>query len=122
MTGDEINQDDLAAESLDDFPADHLVMRIVSALDQDHGFDACNKFFRRVFVEHDDEIDGFKCGKHLGACLYRLHGTIGAFQAANRGVTVQADDETITRGTRAGQQFDMPRVQQIEATVGKPDA
>src|SRR5262249_4968430 len=122
MAGHQINKNHLTAKRLDNFPAHHLVVRIVSALHKDHGPDAPNKFFRRVLVEDDDEIDGLQPGKNLGACLYRLHGTAGALQAGYRGVTVETHNETIARPSGASQQFDMARMQQIKATVGKTDA
>ena len=80
MPGHEINKDHLTAEGLDNFPANHLVVRIVSALHKDHGLDACNKFFRCVLIEDDDKIDGLERGKHLGARLHWLHRTVSTLQ------------------------------------------
>ena len=95
MARHEVNQDHFAAERFDDFPADHLVMRIVSALYKDHWLDARNEFLRRIFIEHNDEIDGLERGKNLGARLYRLHGTAGALQAGDTGITVEAYNKSI---------------------------
>jgi len=57
MAGHQIDQDDFAAERLDDLAADHLLGFVVAALDQHRRLDACDQLFRRVLIEHHHEID-----------------------------------------------------------------
>src|SRR6476646_11945057 len=65
---EDIHQDDLPAAGGDDFVADHLLARIVATLHKHTRLDPRNQVQRRIFLENDDEIDRFKCGKYLGAC------------------------------------------------------
>ena len=60
MSRREFNEHNLAPIRLDQFPPDHLVDRIVGALDQNLGADAANEFNGRILLENDDRVDGFE--------------------------------------------------------------
>ena len=122
MAGHDIDQDHFAARRLDDGVADHVFAFVVATLDQHRRLHARDQFFRSILVEHDHEIDGFERGQHLGARLHRLHWAALAFQPGDRGVAVQAHHQAVAGRARAGQQFDVAGMQQIEAAVGEADA
>ena len=122
VAGHEIDQDHFAAQRLDDGVADHVLALVVAALDQHRRLDARDQFFRRVLVEHDDEIDRLERGQHLGARLHRLHRAARAFKPGDRGIAVQAHHQPVAGRARAGQQFDVAGMQKIEAAIGEADA
>src|SRR5215813_11354835 len=98
MAGHEIDQDDLAAQRLDDLTANHLLAGIVSTLDEYGRFDAGDEHLRRVFLEHSDEIDGFKRCEYFGTRLHRLDRTTGALEPGHRGIAVEPDNKPVACG------------------------
>ena len=60
MTGYEIDQDDLAAVSFDEVVADDVFLGVIAALHQHGRAHLADQFERGVFLEHHDEIDGFR--------------------------------------------------------------
>src|SRR5262245_18459879 len=80
MAGHDIDQDDLAAKRLDDLAADHFLTGVVAALDQYCRPDAADQFFRRIFIEYCNQVDGFERSKNFGARLHGLHGPACSLQ------------------------------------------
>ncbi len=54
--------------------------------------------------------------------MHRLHRPALAFEAAHRGIVVEADHQPVAGGARLGQHLDVAGMQQIEAAVGEADA
>src|SRR5262249_14415625 len=82
---------------------------------------ATDQIFWCIFIEYGDEIDCLERSKHLGACWHWLKRTDNAFYSRDRGVAIQANNETIASLTRTSQKLDDARMKHIDATVGKAD-
>src|SRR5579871_4762076 len=122
LTGDELDEDYLAALRFDDIVTNHLVVFVVAALDQHLRANTLEQLARRVLVEDDDQVYRLECRKHLGARVHVLHGTVGALETFHRGVTVEPDDQAVAGGARTRQHLDVAGMQKIEAAIGEADA
>ena len=59
--------------------------------------------------------------ENFGALAFRQNGTAFAFQSTHAGVAIETDDQRITQSASLFEAADMPRMQQIEATIGEDD-
>src|SRR5262245_19979879 len=62
----EINEDHFAAFAFDEPVSDHFLALVVASFHQDLGAHAADQLERRILLEDDDEIDGFKRRQHFG--------------------------------------------------------
>ena len=115
------NGDDPAAVPFDDRLADDRVRLPVAALDEDVRPQAANERQRRIVVEHGDVVDGLhRCEQ--GHATVLVHDRPGrAFQAPDRCVAVDCDDQDVAARLGLRQRVDVADVQQVEAAVGEDD-
>lgn len=66
-------------------------------------------------------IDAAERRQHLGPVLECVDRAVRAFEAADTGVRIQAEDEDIPEGLGAVELGNMTAVQDIEAAVGQND-
>src|SRR5262249_30987813 len=121
VTRRKADQNDLAPIALNQFAPDHLIGPVIRSFDEDPGLHTVDEFERRVLIEDDDEIDGFKRRKHLPPSLLMLNRAPFAFEARHRGIAVEPDDEPVAGGARLSQKLHVPGMQEIETTIGEAD-
>ena len=122
LAGHEAHQQHIAAGFLNHVAADHLVDTIIGALHQHAGPHAFDQFERRVFLEHNDQIDRFERGQHLGAAFRRVDRPPLALEPRGRSIAVQSDHQAVASRARFRQQLHMAAMQQVEAAIGEADA
>ena len=122
VAGDNRNGDDAAADGFHFFPADDLVAGPVAAFDQYIWQEADDHFTRSQLIENHDSVHAFKSCKNFTAFAFGQNRTARAFQLANAGVTVNADDQGIAERACFLEAGDVARMQKIEAAVGEDDA
>lgn len=69
-------------------------------------------------IEDADGVHRLQGGEHEGAVGLRVHGASGAFELADGGVGVDADEEDVGLRPRGGEVVHMAEVQDVEAAVG----
>ena len=74
MTHNKVYENNVAARAFDDVAANDPVNLVISAFHQYRRTHVLNQFERRVFLEHDDKIDGLERSKHLGATFRWIDG------------------------------------------------
>jgi len=80
-----------------------------------------SKDYGRFLVEHDNEIDTFKGGKHVASLFLRNDRPFITFERPDGAVGVEADDQHIAEPPRVVQVGDMADVQKVKASVGEYD-
>lgn len=116
------DDDDLAATREHQIGSDNLFGSVVPALHDDIGLEMSDEIERCVVVEDDHEVDDFEGPEHersIGDAAYR---TIRPFEASNRVIAVDADDEGIASCASTAQHVDVPGVQQVEDAVREDDS
>ena len=94
---------------------------VVAAFDEDVGADLADELEGRVFGEEDDGVDGGEGGHDAGAFVLGDDGARGAFEAADGGVGVEAEDELGAELAAVFEQGDVADVEEVEAAVGEDD-
>jgi hypothetical protein len=122
VTRDYGNGYDAAAGGFYFFAADDLIAGPVAAFYKHIRKQAGDDFAWREIIENHDRVDAFQCGENFGALAFRQDWTPGAFQLADTGITVEADNERVPETAGLLETADVPGMQQIETTVGEDDA
>ena len=113
--------DDPTAVPFDDRLTDYRVRLPVAALDEDVRPQPADERQRRVVVEHGDVVDGLQ-RREQGHAVVLVHDRPGrAFQAPDRGVAIDRDDQHVAARLGLRQRVDVADVQQVEAAVGEDD-
>src|SRR3954468_4292544 len=121
-TLENVDQHHRPARGLDDLMADDLLAGVIAPLDQRTRLDAGDQVDRRIFIENNDEIDGFERRQHFRTRSLVLNGAIGALQPPYRSVAVQPHDQAVAGGARRCQHLDVAGMQDVEAAIGEADA
>ena len=95
------------------------VVSPVGALHQHVGLQVRNDVVRSVLVEDRDGVHALERRKNLGTLMFGRDGTVRAFDAVNRSIRVDGDDEDIPERTCLLQIADVSRMQEIEYTVSE---
>src|SRR5687768_8562695 len=74
-----------------------------------------------VLLEDDDGVHTLERSEHIRALRLRAHGTLGSLETAHGIVAVETDDQGVTPFTRATQDIDVPRMEQVEHAVREDD-
>ena len=122
VTGRERNDHDLAAAGADHFATDDCIWSVVATLDDHVGPKCLDELERRVLVEQRDRIDGLEGRDHIDTFPLAPDRTIRPLEAANRGVTVHANDQGVATLAGTDEDVDVARVQQVEHAVREYDA
>ena len=122
ITGNEGDRKDAAAGGLDFFPAHDLISGPVAALHQHIGEQPRDNFPRRDLIENDNRIHALERGENLCPLARRQDRPTLPFQLAHACVTIQADDQGVTKLASLFENTDVARMQQIEAAIGENDA
>ena len=113
------DDDDLAAITVHHLPAADLGGGIVAALGEDVGFQGrqdLGKLFRR---KHGNVVHCLQSGQHPQALVCMDHRPARTFDPTDGVVGVQGDDQNISQAPGFLQKFNVPPMQEIEATVGE---
>jgi alkylhydroperoxidase family enzyme len=121
VTRDYGNGNDAAASGFYFFAADDLIAGPVAAFYQHIRKQAGDEFLWRQIIENHDRVDAFQRSENFGTFAFRQERTPGAFQLADTGITVEANDERIPETASLLEAADVPGVQQIETAVGEND-
>ena len=73
-------------------------------------------------MKNNDGVYTFEGGENFRAFKFRQYRTARAFQLADAGVAVDADDERVAKRTRLFQALNMAGMQKVEAPVREDDA
>ncbi len=112
---------DMCADLLCCLPFRHCLLCVVGTFAMEIRFESSEQFADIRLIEDRDEIDAGERGDDLRPFLFRLDWPVRAFDAADRPIRVQSDDEQIAVPLGILQVANVPRVQQIEAPVGESD-
>lgn len=118
--GDERDENDFSAGGLDR-AAFLLVERfegVITAFDIDVGLGGSKEPGGADIGEDGDGIDRFQGGEDGGAVVLGIDGAALAFQAADGGIAVDADEEKVTEIAGGLEVGDVAEVEEIEAAVG----
>src|SRR6516165_7499117 len=121
MASRERYEENATARGPDSLCTDDLFHRPVSPLDQQIGLQRRNRLRRGVLVEYHDQIYRAQCAENTSPGALVLHRTGQPFEAPDRCVTVDRDNQPIAFRRSAFQQGNVPRMEQIVTAVGKPD-
>ena len=111
---------DATAARQDKLRTNDGVGTIVAALDEHIGLQQFDQPQGGVFVEEDDTVDTAKGRDHPGAVELGDDRTIGSLpQSPRRGVAIEAHDQDRAKITRALEHFNVPKMHQVEHTVGE---
>lgn len=121
LPGSQRNDDALAAPAANLGSTDDAVGGVIATLDDDIGAESGDEIERRVLVEDDDGVDGLEPGENIGALCFAPDRTVGALQAPNARVAVQADEECVPAQARAAEDVEMAGMEQIEDAIGEDD-
>ena len=116
------DKDDGATAFLNQFAADDLIDSVIGAFDQHRRTHAFDQLKRRILLKNHHQIDRLEGGKHLGPALSGIDRSAFSLQPRRRSIAVETNNEAIASRARFGEQFDMTAMQEIEASVGEPDA
>src|SRR5207302_5486646 len=94
----------------------------VATFDENVGQQRGDGFARSDFVKDDDGVNTFEGGENLRAFKFRQDRAARAFQLADAGVAVDADDERVAKRTRLLQALNVAGMQKVEAAVCEDDA
>jgi len=122
MSRREFNEHNLATIRLDQFPPDHLVDRIVGALDQNLGRTRRMSSMGVSSSKMTTASTASRADKTSARACLVLHRPAGAFEALDGCIAVEPHDKMVACATRLRQQFDVPGMQQIETPIGKTNA
>ncbi len=98
VIGNNRDGDDFATSGFHFFAADDFVAGPVAAFYENVGEQGGDGFAGSWLVVDDDGVDAFESGEDFGAFLFRNDGAAGAFELADAGVAVEADDENVAEG------------------------
>lgn len=116
--GDDLNA---AAGGEDVLVADDSFDRVVTTFDEDVGLNLADELEGRVLGEEYHRVDGGESGHDAGALALADDGARGAFEALDRGVGVEAEDELRAKPAAVLKQGDVADMQEVEAAVGEDD-
>src|SRR5882757_5646976 len=83
------------AAGFDDVPADDLLFFVVGPFDQHIGLHGLDQLDWRVLIEPHEIVDTLQSFQHADAILFRNDRPLLAFEPADAGVGVHADDEQV---------------------------
>ena len=92
---------------------------VIGAFGMNIGAKIFEKCFDVGFGEKDDEIHATKSRDQLGTGIFIEDGAAGAFQVANAGIGVDADDEDVAFAASAFEIANVSDVQSVETAVGE---
>jgi len=110
---------DAAACGFHFFAANNLIAGPVATFDQHIRKESPDDFAWGGLIKDHNRVDTFERGENFSSLAFRQDGTPGAFQLANAGVAVEADDERIAESASLLEAANVPGVQQIETAVGE---
>ncbi len=119
---DERDGDDAAPAGLDDVPPDDPIDRPVSALDQDVRLNEGDQGERIRFVEENHVVHAGERRQNLSPLGFRDDRPALGFDRPDRGIAVQADDQTVAQGPRGLQIARVADVQEVKAAVREDEA
>ena len=99
--------------------ADDRFDGVVAAFDQDIGLGGEDEFHGGGLVKDDNGIHTGECCQDAAAFALTHDGAGWPFEAGDRGVTVDGDDELVAGAPSLFQDCDVADVEEIEAAVGK---
>jgi len=101
------------------FAPDDLVRLPVPTFDQDIRQQRCNHLLRRQILKDHDRIDALEAREDLRALFGRDDRPASPFERAHALVAVQPNDQAITQRPRRLEAVNVPRMEYIEASIGK---
>ncbi len=113
---------DDAAVREDDVPLRQFILPILRAFDVHVDFQTIEQYFGRSLRKSDDCIHAPQAQQHGLALRKRHDRTAFAFDAADRFVRIQTDDQRITLRARPFQICDVARMEHVKDAVGKDHA
>jgi hypothetical protein len=122
ITRNHWDRNDAAARGFHFFTSDDLISGPVAAFDQHIRKETRDDLARRGLIKDYYRIDAFERGENFGSLALRQDRTPGAFQLADTGIAVEADDEGVAKSTSLLKAADVPGMQQIEAAIGEDNA
>jgi len=119
MTGCEWNDNDIAAPTLHLGGADDSLLGIIAAFHDYVRTEMSHEIQGSILRKDHHDVNAFQRRKNIGALGVSTDRARRTFEATNRVVAVDADDQRIRSFAGRFQDVDVPRMQQIEDTVGE---
>jgi hypothetical protein len=121
VTRDYWNGNDAAASGFYFLAADDLIAGPVAAFYKHIRKQTGDDFAWGEIIENHDRVDAFQSSENFGTFAFRQDWTPGAFQLADTGVAVEANNEHVPETASLLETADVTGVQQIETAVGEDD-
>ena len=119
MVGRERDDDDASSPTLYFVRADDCSFGVVTALHYDVRLESVHELERRVFREHDDEIHALDGSENQSALVLITYGPALTLEPADRGIAVDANDESIGSRARRHKKINVSWMQEVEDSVGE---
>lgn len=95
---------------------------VVAAFGVDVGLGGAEEVGGASFGEDADGADAGEGSKDFGAVGFGIDGAGGAFEAADGGIVIEADEEEVAEGAGGLEVADVAGVEEVEAAVGGDEA
>lgn len=110
-----------SAVALDDLCLRQRIERIIAALDINVRFHFGDQSFGGRLAEQHDIVHRFECADDFCAVKLMIDRPRRSFDAPDRSIRIQPEYEAVAERTGLFQIRDMPRMQDVEASIGKYD-
>lgn len=108
----------LAATSFNHWRLFQIFRLIIGSLNMYVRLHQGEKLYRGRLIEDGDVVDTPKAQQDLGTVLGTVNGTIGSFEPAHRSITIDTNQEKVSKLPRLFQNSHMTDMENIETTVG----
>ena len=99
--------------------ANHIFGAVITALENPIRLQGGDQFKRRIFIEDRHRTDKGQLRQRGGPYFGALHRASIPFQAAHRGIAVNAHHQPVSGTGGAGQEVKMARMQHVKTAIGK---
>ena len=103
----------------DDFAADNVLLRVITALDQDIGQEVVYEAFDALFGKDADMGDALQSREQSRSVFLWDYGAARAFEGMYALVVIEPNGQAITQCAGLAQIFDVAAMEQVEAAVGE---
>jgi hypothetical protein len=117
----ERQRNDLAALRLHFLTTHNLVTSPVPSFNQHVWRNRLDEIQRRAFIKHGDITHALQSGEHDAPLLLAQNGSVLSLEFSHRAVTVNADDQCVTKTPRSSQIDNMPGMQNVKTAVREND-
>ena len=117
MTRNEFDQQDLASATFHQVAAYHLIVPIICPFDEHVGTNSLDEPQGIVLSENHHTVDAAERSQYHSARRFILDGQMVTFQARDRIVAVEPDNQTIAGLARLFEQRYVTGMQKVEASI-----